>query len=191
MFRSFLLLVLIAAAFGSQELSELYKQYKASGKAVTKPKADVHSVTLADKDTKSRDPSLWVAPHAGQPTADYHPQLKKLNDGEEIIYYSWHVHVYFFHEDQNVTDRTLALRDQFISRFNLATCNDSCFMGGPFDSCQQGKCFNFHLDCIFNSSMQECVYGILTMVLMVLIPTASGGCTCPTSMFWRPWLGSA
>lgn len=141
MFRSFLLLVLAAVALGSQELTELYKQFKASGKSVIKPKADVHSVTLApSKDAKLRDPSLFVAPHAGQSSVDYHPQLKKLSDGEEIIYYSWHVHVYFFHEDQNVTDRTLALRDQFISQFGLATCNDSCFMGGPFDTCNQGMC---------------------------------------------------
>jgi len=136
-----LLLILASVAVGHQELSNLYKAYKAGGKIVNHEKQQFHSVSSPQSnDKKARDESLFVPPLPGQSAVDYHPQLKKLAANETIIYYSWHVHVYFFHENQNVTDRSLALRDQFISTFGLATCNDSCFMGGPFDTCNQGMC---------------------------------------------------
>ena len=136
MFRSLLAFALTSLALGHQEL---YKQYQTRGNAFSKGKSPVYGVSSPlSNDANARDSSLFVPPLAGQTGIDYHPQLKQLHEGEQIIYYSWHVHVYFFHEDQNVTDRTLAVRDQFISRFKLATCNDSCFMGGPFDTCNQG-----------------------------------------------------
>ena len=83
---------------------------------------------------------LFVPPRPDQTPVDYHPQLKSLpQDGEPITYYSWHIHSYFFHEDANVTARSLALRDNFISTFKLETCIGDCFMGGPFDTCSQGN----------------------------------------------------
>lgn len=120
-------------------MSALFQRYKDSKHAVSKP-AQYREVVLANVETEvSR--ANFAPPFKGQPTADYHPQLKTLkDDNEPMVYYSWHIHVYFFHEDQNVTNRALALRDQFISTFSLATCDDDCFMGGWMDNCTQGMC---------------------------------------------------
>lgn len=129
-----------------KEHSALYQQYQkstagqhfskntlASTKQVISPVGN----DMMDVRTKS----MFHPPLPGQNGVDYHPVRKDLSaDNNTLIYYSWHVHVYFFHEDQNVTDRTLALRDSFIKRFSLATCDDDCFMGGPFDTCTQGMC---------------------------------------------------
>ena len=124
--------------------SALYKKYKASAAkkgTFSVPTYGVSSPSSADQ--AARDKSLFYPPLPGQSGVDYHPQLKTLAENDtQIVYYSWHAHVYFFHEDENVTQRTLALRDQFMKRFSLAVCDDSCFMGGPFDTCTQGKlCF--------------------------------------------------
>lgn len=142
MFRTLIVLVLAAFAAAHQELSPLYKAYQAAGAKYQQPKPilplSVKALTQAE--LKNVDKSMFVAPHAGQSAVDYHPQLKVMPfNNRTITYYSWHVHVYFFHEDVNVTARTLALRDEFISHFSLATCDDSCFMGGPFDTCTQGN----------------------------------------------------
>jgi aromatic ring-cleaving dioxygenase len=127
-------------------LSSIYKAYKASGGKISTPKVNVQSVSSPlSNDVKARDKSLFFPPLPGQSSVDYHPQLRNLASNDSIVYYSWHVHVYFFHEDKNVTERTLALRDQFITKFGLAQCNDSCFMGGPFDTCNQGLVFHCSL----------------------------------------------
>lgn len=141
MFRALIVAVLAALAVGHQELSPLYKAYQAAGaKYKQQPTAALNVKAPSKAELQNVDKSMFVAPHAGQSTVDYHPQLKVLPfNNRTITYYSWHVHVYFFHEDVNVTARTLALRDEFISHFSLATCDDSCFMGGPFDTCTQGN----------------------------------------------------
>jgi aromatic ring-cleaving dioxygenase len=149
------LLVVLLAVIGAcvahnVDVSKLYKSYQESkGKysnSVTAP--HVRKAILANnvkgnlsQAELSAMKELFVAPRPDQTTADYHPQLKRLPaDGEEIIYYSWHIHTYFFHEDENVTASALALRDAFISTFSLTTCSDECFMGGPWDTCNQGMC---------------------------------------------------
>jgi len=137
-----LALVLCTIGIFGHEQSALYKKYNAaSGKRAAAPLSTYQVSTPASSDYKNRDKSLFFPPLAGQTGRDYHPQLKTLAQNDtQIIYYSWHAHVYFFHEDENVTDRTLALRDSFMKRFSLALCDDSCFMGGPFDTCNQGMC---------------------------------------------------
>lgn len=143
MIRAFILFALAALVASHQELSALYKEYQVAGgkgqpQKVVLPALKVKSPS--SKDAAARDKSLFFPPLPGQTSSDYHPQLRAASPSNdtEIIFYSWHVHVYFFHEDANVTARTLALRDQFISTFSLATCSDECFMGGPFDTCNQG-----------------------------------------------------
>jgi hypothetical protein len=142
MFRSvatFLALALVVIGTLAHEPSALYKKYQASaGKQAPLKSYDVESPV--GRELKSQQQNEFYPPLPGQTGRDYHP-IKKPMDGNDtqIIYYSWHLHVYFFHEDQNVTDRTLALRDNFMKRFSLATCDDSCFMGGPFDNCTQGE----------------------------------------------------
>ena len=141
MFRQLIFFAIAACVAGSQELSTLYKQYQAAGgkdqKLVVPAALNVKSPS--SKDAAARDKSLFFPPLPGQTGSDYHPQLREPRINDTITYYSWHVHVYFFHEDANVTARTLAMRDQFISTFSLATCDDDCFMGGPFDTCNQGS----------------------------------------------------
>jgi hypothetical protein len=138
MIRPVLLLLLASLVAGHQELSALYKSYKAAGKKVAAtPSLNVQ--LPSSKDVQARDKSLFFPPLPGQTGVDYHPQLRSMVPNDTVVYYSWHVHVYFFHEDENVTSRTLALRDNFIKTFSLATCDDSCFMGGPFDTCTQGE----------------------------------------------------
>ena len=149
MIRAFILFALAALVASHQELSTLYKEYQVAGgkgqpQKVVLPTLKVKSPS--SKDAAARDKSLFFPPLPGQTGSDYHPQLRAASPSNdtEIIFYSWHVHVYFFHEDANVTARTLALRDQFISTFSLATCSDECFMGGPFDTCNQGNQFHSH-----------------------------------------------
>jgi len=57
-----------------------------------------------------------------------------------MVYYSWHIHVYFFHKDHNVTLRSMLLRNQFMKHFAAPECNKDCFMGLPFDNCTLGMC---------------------------------------------------
>ncbi|CAF1092439.1 unnamed protein product [Adineta ricciae] len=79
---------------------------------------------------------LFFPPLPGQSNNDFHPQLRHLPSGNETLYYySWHIHVYFFHENVNVTTRALAIRQQFMSYFNIEKCLGNCFMGGIFDNC--------------------------------------------------------
>ncbi len=134
------LFLAFASLSNAHSSSDLYKKYRASANK-TPVVAHTHSVSaISSNDQAVRDKSLFYPPLPGQTGADYHPQLKSLAENDtQIIYYSWHAHVYFFHEDANVTQRTLALRDQFMKRFSIALCDDSCFMGGPFDTCVQGK----------------------------------------------------
>lgn len=150
MFHGSLLITLFAvvlaavSAHKDHEFTPLYQSYKNDNKDEHFPVSNAKKVShLNAKELKSLDPKLFAPPLPGQNGVDYHPQLLALpaENDTQIIYYSWHVHVYFFHEDQNVTDRSLALRDQFISAFSLGKCDDSCFMGGPFDTCVQGMCY--------------------------------------------------
>ena len=137
-----LALGLLTSVSARTELSDLYKQYK-TGKTVAPMKNSVfHEVHMASKEDKDKKyDSLFFPPHVGQSTNDYHPILRKpLAADEPMTYYSWHIHVYFFHEDKNVTDRALALRDEFMSTFSIQNCIDDCFMGGPFDTCNTGSC---------------------------------------------------
>mmetsp|Transcript_22853 Transcript_22853/g.33381 ORF Transcript_22853/g.33381 Transcript_22853/m.33381 type:complete len:235 (+) Transcript_22853:67-771(+) len=138
MIRSVLLFAIVSLGFCHQELSDIYKAYKASKGISHKPSyRDV--VLPSNTDTASKD--LFFPPLPGQTPVDYHPQLRKpMSEDEPLTYYSWHIHVYFFHEDENVTARSLALRDEFISTFSIETCSDDCFMGGPFDTCTKGMC---------------------------------------------------
>ena len=143
MFRALIILALAAFVASHQDLSALYKQYQIAGGKDAKRTLAPAALTVkspSNKDAAARNKDLFFPPLPGQTGADYHPQLRnKPNPNDTVInFYSWHVHVYFFHEDANVTARTLALRDQFISTFSLAQCSDECFMGGPFDTCNQG-----------------------------------------------------
>jgi aromatic ring-cleaving dioxygenase len=82
---------------------------------------------------------LFVPPKPGQSSVDYHPQLKQLpGDDEPLVYYSWHIHVYFYQDNRNYSAECMAFREEFILAFNVPKCTGDCFMGGPFDTCTQG-----------------------------------------------------
>jgi aromatic ring-cleaving dioxygenase len=136
-----LLIGTVLAHSNERKLSPLYQRYKSSGRKNFQPATRYYDVSTANPTgTSSQGGDLFFPPLPGQSSVDYHPVKRVMADNDtQIIYYSWHLHVYFFHEDKNVTDRLLQLKDNFTKRFSLATCNESCFMGGPFDSCTQGK----------------------------------------------------
>lgn len=203
MIRAFIFFALAALVASHQELSALYKEYQVAGgkgqpQKVVLPALKVKSPS--SKDAAARDKSLFFPPLPGQSSSDYHPQLRAASPSNdtEIIFYSWHVHVYFFHEDANVTARTLALRDQFISTFSLATCSDECFMGGPFDTCNQGtKFYSYPLLSPYLQNLtkklqsfllflQACACGTPCTAWTAPILMASGACTCPMST-WPRW----
>jgi aromatic ring-cleaving dioxygenase len=121
------------------ELSAMYREYQKaaiSGKQCEVVTRDVLAPTTSDADA---NPFFLPFPH--QSSVDFHPQLKVLpKPSDPITYYSWHIHVYFFQEDKNVTDRALSLRGQFMEKYNAPVCTGNCFMGGPFDNCTQGMC---------------------------------------------------
>lgn len=137
-----------AFAHSPAELSKLYKSYQASkgkhsiadNKQKFRKAVVAKSVNTSNAEELAAMKNLFVPPRPDQTPIDYHPQLKALpGDGEEIIYYSWHIHTYFFHEDENVTAKALELRDAFMSAFTIETCSDDCFMGGPWDTCSTGE----------------------------------------------------
>ena len=93
------------------------------------------AVTSADQ-LSGTVSDLFFPPLPGQSNNDFHPQLRRLPaDNETLYYYSWHIHMYFFHENVNVTARALAIRKEFMSFFNIETCLGNCFMGAIFDNC--------------------------------------------------------
>merc|ERR1711934_402518 len=86
-------------------------------------------------------PNPFLPPLEGMTVTDFHPQLAVLpGPSDPIVYYSWHIHMYFFQENKNVTTRCLNIRNAFMKRFNVPLCTGNCFMGGPFDNCTQGIC---------------------------------------------------
>jgi aromatic ring-cleaving dioxygenase len=85
---------------------------------------------------------LFFPPLPGQSPIDFHPQLKKVpGPRDPLIYYSWHIHSYFFGggENPNSTARAMKFRTSFMTAFNVSLCPESCFMGGIFDKCD-GMC---------------------------------------------------
>ncbi|CAF1157595.1 unnamed protein product [Adineta ricciae] len=45
---------------------------------------------------------------------------------DNITYYSYHIHVYFLQKNENQTNEATSLRNRFIERFNVDSCNDDC-----------------------------------------------------------------
>ncbi len=136
-----LVVLLVSGVISHREISPLYKSFQASkGLSIEGTVEGVRKVfSPSSSDQQSRSAKLFVPPRPDQSPVDYHPQRKNLpTDDEPLVFYSWHIHAYFFQENANVTARCLAMRDQFIAFFNISTCNDDCFMGGPFDTCDSG-----------------------------------------------------
>ena len=123
-------------------LTATYQEYLSSKTThLEKKHPQVLDIVIPASDNKSRrSKDLFVPPRPNQTPIDFHPQLRQLHeDNEPLVYYSWHIHSYFFHEDANVTARSLDIRTQFINAFNVPACTNECFMGGPFDDCSQGN----------------------------------------------------
>ncbi|CAF0742252.1 unnamed protein product [Rotaria sordida] len=92
--------------------------------------------SIKTSDSAAINPDLFFPPLPGQSNNDFHPQLRRLPSASEpLYYYSWHIHSYFFHENKNVTERALDIRQQFMNFFHIKTCEGNCFMGGIFDNC--------------------------------------------------------
>ena len=81
------------------------------------------------------DPTLdWSSPFLSDAAAlnDFHPRKIALYSREEALtFYSWHIHVYFFANNNASTTAATALRDAFIERFKPTTCNGSCDLSCP------------------------------------------------------------
>lgn len=52
--------------------------------------------------------------------------LKDENFGDNITYYSYHIHVYFLQNNANQTNEATLLRNRFLNEFNVDNCNDDC-----------------------------------------------------------------
>jgi hypothetical protein len=52
--------------------------------------------------------------------------LKDAKLGDNITYYSYHIHVYFLQKNENQTNEAALLRNRFLSEFNVDECNDDC-----------------------------------------------------------------
>ena len=142
MLRYFALILLIVSLAESH--SSLRGQYIRS--KVRQPRSDKLSIDLpktrpvtavrANEHSSTDAADLFFPPLPGQSNNDFHPQLRRLPAANETLYYySWHIHVYFFHENVNVTTRALSVREQFMSFFEIKACQGNCFMGGIFDNC--------------------------------------------------------
>jgi hypothetical protein len=124
----------------SHQLSSLFREYQRS--AIRSPSKEFKPTkTETFKAThNNRAADLFLPPLPGQSPIDFHPQLKyvlcvfeclrsffiltarKLPEKDApLTYYSWHIHTYFFHEDNDVKQRCLTLRQQFMSEFSAGT----------------------------------------------------------------------
>lgn len=138
----FLLLtfVMLSVAYSHNVLRNEYIRFKAQSPNMNRPSELVktrHAVPIkAGQKSPALHADLFFPPLPGQSNNDFHPQLRKLPAANETLYYySWHIHMYFFHENVNVTKRALAIREQFMDYFNIEKCIGDCFMGGIFDNC--------------------------------------------------------
>ncbi|CAF1414064.1 unnamed protein product [Adineta steineri] len=52
--------------------------------------------------------------------------LKDINFGDNITYYSYHIHTYFLQKNENQVAEATALRSKFINQFKVDSCNDAC-----------------------------------------------------------------
>ncbi|CAF1110025.1 unnamed protein product [Rotaria sordida] len=48
----------------------------------------------------------------------------KLNDN--VTYYSYHIHVYFLRTSFKERNEAIQLRNRFLNKFNVSSCNDHC-----------------------------------------------------------------
>jgi len=125
----------LVASFGWAHMSALNQEYKASGGQAFK-EHHWHTVKNAEEMTPGKVADLFFPALEGQSSTDFHPVLRVLpGAADPLVYYSWHIHAYFFHENANVTARSMAFRDVFMKTFNVSKCLGDCFMGGPFDTC--------------------------------------------------------
>lgn len=53
-------------------------------------------------------------------------QAKDLPLNDNVTYYSYHIHVYFLQKNENATNEATLLRNRFLSKFNVDSCNDDC-----------------------------------------------------------------
>lgn len=98
-----------------RELSDLYVEYQQSAK-----KCELKTRAIKPAHPKTDFSNIFFPPLPGQTSVDYHPQLRVLpTEDEPLTYYSWHIHVYFFQEDKNVTGRALSLREAFMKNFRV------------------------------------------------------------------------
>lgn len=134
-----LLFVMVSMVYSHNSLRNDYIRSKARSSIVHHPDAIQTRRVVpikANERSAARDANLFFPPLPGQSNNDFHPQLRHLpSENETLYYYSWHIHTYFFHENTNVTERALAIREQFMSYFNIEKCQGNCFMGGIFDNC--------------------------------------------------------
>lgn len=134
-----LLLFMLSLTYGHESLRAQYIREKARSLLNDNQQNQVVSRSvkpIKPDDLKTLNPDLFFPPLPGQSNNDFHPQLRQLPSGNDTLYYfSWHIHMYFFHENVNVTARALAIRQQFMNYFDIKKCEGNCFMGGPFDNC--------------------------------------------------------
>lgn len=137
--RLVLVFCLISLAFGHSLRNE-YIRFKAQPSAINNPVELIKTrravpIKSGEK-SAATNPDLFFPPLPGQSNNDFHPQLRQIpSDNDTLYYYSWHIHVYFFHENANVTARALALRQEFMKYFDIEKCLGNCFMGAIFDNC--------------------------------------------------------
>eukprot|EP00128_Syssomonas_multiformis_P016852 Colp12_sorted_trinity150504_noHs@19543 len=127
--------------FENADSSEIYKLYLKEKQGVlneadsailfpTRYVFNVEDVPLGFRDE-------FHAPLPGQSNVDFHPVLKKKpNPAAPLVYYSWHIHSYFWGggENPNSTARAMKFRSEFMDYFNATLCPDSCFMGSHFEN---------------------------------------------------------
>jgi len=120
------------------DLSDIYLQYQKESQYT---EFESRPATFANPNNFQDYKGKFFPPLPGQTHVDFHPQLRvPPGPKDPLIYYSWHIHTYFYQDDKNVTDRCLAFRTQFMETFNVPVCTGNCFMGGIFDNCTQGMC---------------------------------------------------
>lgn len=137
--RLVLVACLISLALGHDIRNE-YLRFKAQSSVINNPVDSIKTRRVvpikSGEKSAATNADLFFPPLPGQSNNDFHPQLRQIpSENDTLYYYSWHIHVYFFHENVNVTTRALALRQKFMTYFDIEKCLGNCFMGAIFDNC--------------------------------------------------------
>ena len=96
--------------------------------AVTAHPHPHHDASSSQLYHRLSNPHLFLQPSRDADLRDFHPRSLAPfpSRPSQLTYYSYHIHCYFLASNTNQTAEATALRDAFISEFNVSACAGEC-----------------------------------------------------------------